>query len=766
MKRLRPFHLALLAVPLAVCAFHWRAAAPGQAFVGSDLRNFFFGIREATAVSLRALEVPGWQRGIFMGYPLAGDPQTAWLDPATWLTLPWDAPRALTLATLLHLCLGGWGMALWMRTRGLSAAAALLAAVLFALGAKQTVHLQHWNFAAATAWWPWMLAGLDGFAGAGAPVAGPRLTGPQSRSRGRWLIVTAVAAALSWCGGAAQMAYLGTLVAGAHALGLAPALWRRRPADALLALAAAPLGLLLAGPVVLPALELAHHGPRGGGVAYAFATSWKWPSRWGLALLVLPRAYGGAWVLREMNLWEATGYLGILPLALAAAAPLRRRLLWLHAAIALVGVWLCFGEDAWLWLHEALYRWLPGFGSFRNPTRTLMVTAFSAALLAAEGLDALREGGVAWRRRTLRVGLALGVLAIAAKVLPAASGFPFDAAAATATAPVAIGLALAGLAWLALASIAPRVRAGAPWALAAVAIAGADLWLAFGEMNPVAPAAGEHPPLADLAHLVPPTGRMAVIAKWGQSANAALRLGLEGATGYSPTVIQRVRALLEATRDDRLVPLAPVTSDTNFPRPRAESALWPLLGAPVVVADAPQLLPWLGNGAREWENAFGAYAAPALPRVFWVGAAETVADEEVGARLVEAASGRVALLAPGPLTATSTSPRSGPVPAVAIEIGPNRLEATVAAPAPGFAVILDPFFPGWTATVDGAPVPLGRADWAFMAVPVPAGTHRLALEYRNAQVGRGALVALATATALGLALAWRRRTATRARARA
>jgi len=272
-KRLRPFHLALLAVPLAVCAFHWRAAAPGQAFVGSDLRNFFFGIREATAASLRALEVPGWQRGIFMGYPLAGDPQTAWLDPATWLTLPWDAPRALTLATLLHLCLGGWGMALWMRTRGLSAAAALLAAVLFALGAKQTVHLQHWNFAAATAWWPWMLAGLDGFAGAGAPVAGPRLTGPQSRGRGRWLIVTAVAAALSWCGGAAQMAYLGTLVAGAHALGLAPALWRRRPADALLALAAAPLGLLLAGPVVLPALELARHGPRGGGVAYAFATS-------------------------------------------------------------------------------------------------------------------------------------------------------------------------------------------------------------------------------------------------------------------------------------------------------------------------------------------------------------------------------------------------------------------------------------------------------------------------------------------------------------
>ena len=101
-----------------------------------------------------------------------------------------------------------------MRVRGLSAAAGLLAAIVFALGAKQTVHLQHWNFAASCAWWPWMLAGLDAFARTGAPAAG---VGPPERGRGRWLLLTAVAAALSWLGGAAQMAYFGTLVAGAHA---------------------------------------------------------------------------------------------------------------------------------------------------------------------------------------------------------------------------------------------------------------------------------------------------------------------------------------------------------------------------------------------------------------------------------------------------------------------------------------------------------------------------------------------------------------------
>ena len=44
------------------------------------------------------------------------------------------------------------------------------------------------------------------------------------------------------------------------------------------------------------------------------------------------------------------------------------------------------------------------------------------------------------------------------------------------------------------------------------------------------------------------------------------------------------------------------------------------------------------------------------------------------------------------------------------------------APRDGLAVILDPFYPGWTATVDGKPTPILRADFAFQAVPVTAGT--------------------------------------------
>ncbi|GEJ58603.1 YfhO family protein [Anaeromyxobacter diazotrophicus] len=738
---------AALAVPALVIAFHARAAAPGQAFVGTDLRNFFFAVREATAAALRAGQVPGWQRGFFLGYPLLGDPQAAVLDPATWLTLPWDAPRALTLGVLLHLCVAGWGMLAWLRQRGLSPAAGLLGAVLFALGAKQTAHLQHWNFAASCAWWPWMLCGLDGFA---------------ARGQGRFLALTAAAAALSWLGGAAQMAYFGTLVAGVYALALAPALWRRRPADALLALAAAPLGLLLAAPVVLPVLELAGLGPRGAGVGYRFATSWKWPDRHGLSLFLMPRAFGGRWYLPEMNLWEATGYLGILPLGLAAAAPLRRRGLWLFLALGVLGVWLCFGEDAWLGLHQALYRLLPGYGSFRNPTRSLMVTSFASALLAAEALEAL--GAPEGRgRRLARAAAALALAAAVAPALPHLAGFSLDLGRAREGARLTVALAAGALAWLAAGwwlAASPRWRPA--WGLGAAALCAIDLFLTFGDMNPTAPAAGERPALADLAPQVPAPPaprRVAVLANWGRTANAPLRNSWEGTTGYGPSVIDRVRQLLEATRRDRLPPLGPVVADTNFPRPRPSSALWPLLATPLVVADRGLPLPRVARLAPEYDLPTFAYAAPALPRVFWTGAWTTAGDAELreGGALLAAARGDRAVLAPEtPLPRLATGAPEGPLAARAVRADGGAVEATVTAPRPGLAVVLDPWFPGWTATVDGAPAPLARADYAFMAVPVPAGEHVVRLAYRPTQLGRGVAVGALTAALLAAALAWRR----------
>ena len=722
-------------VPLLVVAFHWRAARPGWAFSGSDLRFFFFGIREAVAAALRRGELPGWQRGILVGYPLLGDPQAAVFSPATWLTLPWDAPRALTLATLLHLSIAGWGMAVWMRLRGLSPEAGLLAAVLFALGAKETVHVIHWNFAATTAWWPWMLAGVEGFA---------------ATRRGRFALLAAAAAGLSWLGGSPQMALFGSLVAGLYALALAPGVFADRPADAALLLAAVPAGLLLAGISVLPVVELSRLGPRSGGVSYAFATSWKWPDAWGLALLVLPRAYGPGW---GINFWEATGYLGVLPVALAAAAPLRRRGVALFLALGLLGVCLALGEGAPLRLHQLAWRLVPGYANFRAPTRSLFVTAFAAALLAAEGLDALRFRPE--RARALRVLAALAALAGAAALLPRLPGFPFDREASTRAAILAVILAAAGAAFTAATAAGFRGRLAG---LAAVAIAFADSWVLFSGMNDVAQVSALGPGLSDFRPLVPDAPsprRIGVLAKWGASANAPLRQGWEGALGYGPMCIERVREVLEGTLDDSVRPLAALDRDATFPAASATSPLWPLLGAPLVVSDRELPLPELLRGGREWERPLVAYRAPALPRVFWAGAWEVAVDARAASALLAAARGDRAVLAETPPLPPGGAP-AGPVPAEGVVLGERSLLATVVAPRDGLAVVLEPFYPGWTARVDGRAAPILRADYAFEAVPVPAGRHELRLEYRDRLLPAGAALSLGALALLAAGL-WRRR---------
>ena len=72
------------------------------------------------------------------------------------------------------------------------------------------------------------------------------------------------------------------------------------------------------------------------------------------------------------------------------------------------------------------------------------------------------------------------------------------------------------------------------------------------------------------------------------------------------------------------------------------------------------------------------------------------------------------------------------------------------APAPSLVVISQTYYPAWKAYVDGQPVKLWRANYAFQALQVPAGRHRIELRYEDRAFHIGAVL-----STLGLlACAW------------
>jgi len=74
----------------------------------------------------------------------------------------------------------------------------------------------------------------------------------------------------------------------------------------------------------------------------------------------------------------------------------------------------------------------------------------------------------------------------------------------------------------------------------------------------------------------------------------------------------------------------------------------------------------------------------------------------------------------------------------------------------GFAVLLDEWAPGWSATVDGRAQRVDAADGLFRAVPVDPGRHRVVFGYRTPGLRTGAVVSLVAWLACGALLLWSR----------
>jgi uncharacterized membrane protein YfhO len=92
------------------------------------------------------------------------------------------------------------------------------------------------------------------------------------------------------------------------------------------------------------------------------------------------------------------------------------------------------------------------------------------------------------------------------------------------------------------------------------------------------------------------------------------------------------------------------------------------------------------------------------------------------------------------------TPLDGPeghAPADIITYTPNRAVVATDSDLPAYLVFSENHYPGWHASIDGAPAPIVRANGIFRAVLVPAGNHTVTFRYLPTSLRLGAAMTLA-----------------------
>ncbi|MGH8907917.1 MAG: hypothetical protein ACRD0K_15705, partial [Egibacteraceae bacterium] len=240
--------------------------------------------------------------------------------------------------------------------------------------------------------------------------------------------------------------------------------------------------------------------------------------------------------------------------------------------------------------------------------------------------------------------------------------------------------------------------------------------------------------------------------------NQALTAGLEGIQGYDPAHVARY--------DDLITALNGRHQDYHFADVRPAAVFSPLLDLLnvrwVIVPSEAARDPQPGDPARIGELAerlptvyddgvVRILARPtALPRAWLVHDArrEPEAPRLLASGAVDPAATALLEVEPPPLGRPADPARDR---ASVTTAEPDRIVVETSSDADALLVLSEVAYPAWIAAVDGEPADLLVADHALRAVAVPAGTHTVELRFRSTALAAG--TALSIVTALGLALA-------------
>jgi hypothetical protein len=771
---------AALLVAAAVACFWPLVRHPFDLLVGNqrgglnDLVTWYLPRREYPRLALAQFgQLPFWCPWVAGGIPFLGSFQTAVFYPPNWIFWVLPARYVISWTLVVHHLLAAVGAYLLARRLGATALGASLAGITFGLSPVLIARTGegHLTTVSTVAWYPWAFLAYEGL---------------RSGRRGAWPAVV-VTMALGFLAGHPQefyyLAAVLTATCGCDVLGRA---WATGAKPGLgLGLRWAMAGIATLGLVAAELIPLAIYLGQASDEARLKLVDPLTPSLTNLTQLAIPFGLGAAASYRGPGtyFWETICSFGLVPLALAAygvfAGWRAHRPVGRLALLGVVTFALAFGDATPL--HGLLASALPGYAQLRCPGRWLMMTALPVACLAAFGLDEVarprpeRKGRLAWSLSLIVPALGLTVLLVGTVLSPRATiggeihdpTFPqFTTPRLTAWTLLASPLILvAGLVGAALARLRPPLAAG----LASLLVVGTIAEFAVFANTILTGIAPERfpreQPLADLLR-GRADGLRVFVSQAGLTDGESFREQIHKFQGYEPIPLDRVVRFVGVMLD----PAYPLGALEGFRKADLARAPHPGLldlwaASDFVLGKGDNFpahesgwndmgtigVPWVTTtrGREERRFAFRMMENPgAIPRGFVVGQVKAASpgQGEVGALRTLDPRREVILerdvLPPGP--------RQGFTPARRAEDTPNRVVLEFETTAPGYLVLADTWYPGWSATLDGRPAPVLPADVAFRAVAVPgAGKHRVVFRYFPPGLILG--LAISGATALFLA---------------
>jgi hypothetical protein len=381
---------------------------------GTDTWRQFYPWRMFGFGELAHFHVALWNPYIFSGAPFLVGFQAALLYPLNWIFLFLPLPMAINVGIALHLFLAGVFMYLWAAYRRLHWAACLSAGLIYMFGGPEfgRVVAGHITHIDTLAWAPLVFLAIDDLT--------------MTRSL-RGALLGSAAFAMQIFAGHAQYAFYTAVAATIYfALNLraAPNRWRAI-AGYFLTFSG---GGLLAAAQLFTGLGATFEAVRSH-TTYTFASTFSFPPE-NLLTLIFPGIFGGSMpaprglfttLMRQFVgdsgppplpywgrwfWWEASAYVGVVGLVLAAialATPRRGR----RFAFTMAVIICILGMGKYTPVFHIVYR-LPGFSSFRGMAKFMFLFVMFIAMLAAIGLDRLLARGA----KTIRPAVVVGIASI------------------------------------------------------------------------------------------------------------------------------------------------------------------------------------------------------------------------------------------------------------------------------------------------------------------------------------------------------------------